>query len=309
MRSLVTGGAGFIGSHLTDALVREGDRVTVLDDLSRGSRDNLEGAIGAGAELIVADVRDAGAVADAFASARPDRVFHLAAQASVRRSVEDPAGDAGLNVVGTINVLEAARVHRVSRMVSASTGGPIYAADAPLPLSEDLPAAPASPYGLSKLAAEGYCELYGRLHGVSCIALRYANVYGPRQDPTGEAGVVAIFCGRLLEGRAVTVFGDGHQSRDYVYVDDVVAANLAAARSGATGALNVGTGVETTLWDLLSLIAELTPAVPAVVGAAPRAGERRATALDASRARTLLRWKPATGLRDGLARTLEAIRD
>ncbi len=309
MRSLVTGGAGFIGSHLADALVKAGDRVTVVDDLSRGRRERLDGAIEAGAELVVADIRDGAALSDVFASARPERVYHLAAQASVRRSVEDPAGDATVNVLGTVNVLEAARAHGVTRVVSASTGGPLFGHDAPLPLTEEVPPAPTSPYGQSKLAGEAYCELYRRLHGLSTVVLRYANVYGPRQDPAGEAGVVAIFCGKLLKGEPVTLFGDGHQSRDFVYVDDVVAANLAAERSQATGPINVGTGLQTSLWDLMGSLSTLTGRSPEVVRAAARVGERRATCLDSARASERLGWGPAVELRDGLARTLEAIGD
>jgi UDP-glucose 4-epimerase len=309
VRSLVTGGAGFIGSHLADALVRAGDRVTVVDDLSRGRPERLAGAIEAGAQLVIADVRDSAVVSDVFASARPQRVFHLAAQTSVRASVDDPAGDATVNVLGTINVLEAARVHGTARVVSTSTGGPLFAHDAPLPLTEDLPPAPASPYGQSKLAGEGYCELYRRLHGLSTLVLRYANVYGPRQDPAGEAGVVAIFCGKLLQGEPVTLFGDGHQSRDFVYVDDVVAATLAAERSQLTGPVNVGTGLQTSLWDLIESLAALTGRPPEVMRAPARLGERRATSIDSSRARERLGWEPAVALHDGLARTLQAIGD
>ena len=242
MHSLVTGGAGFIGSHLVDRLLAAGDAVTVVDDLSRGGRDNLVAARGGGAQLVVADVADPVAVGEAFAAARPDRVFHLAAQASVRRSLEDPGHDARTNLVGTVNVLEAARRHGVERTVNVSTGGPLYPAAAPLPLSEAELPRPGSPYGQSKLAAEGYCDLYGRRHGLSTMSVRFANVYGPRQDPSGEAGVVAIFSGRLLAGRPLPVFGDGRQTRDFVYVDDAVAALLAAAGSRETGPVNIGTG-------------------------------------------------------------------
>ena len=231
MRALVTGGAGFIGSNLVDALVERGDEVTVLDDLSTGRRENLERRSGGGAELVETDIRDAQAVIDALRRAsKPEAVFHLAAQIDVRKSAADPAFDARVNVEGTINVLEAARRAEVGRVVNTSTGGAIYGEGRILPAPEDHPVAPEAPYGQSKFAAEGYCELFRRLHGVSTVSLRYGNVYGPRQDPLGEAGVIAIFCGKLLEGGRPTVFGDGLQTRDYVYVGDVVEANLLRRR-------------------------------------------------------------------------------
>jgi UDP-glucose 4-epimerase len=307
VHSLVTGGAGFIGSHLVDRLLAAGDAVTVVDDLSRGGRDNLTAAAGAGAQLDVADVADPVAVGAAFAAARPDRVFHLAAQASVRRSLEDPGHDARTNLVGTINVLEAARRHGVERIVNVSTGGPLYPAAAPLPLSEAQPPQPGSPYGQSKLAAEGCCDLYGRLHDLSTISLRFANVYGPRQDPSGEAGVVAIFAGRLRAGEPLPVFGDGRQTRDFVYVDDAVAALLAAADSRDTGPVNIGTGRQTSILDLIAAFGALRPGRAEVAWEPGRAGERRATSLDASRARARLGWRPRVALREGLELTLHSI--
>src|SRR5215210_5449535 len=240
MRALVTGGAGFIGSNVVDALLERGDEVTVLDDLSTGKRDNLEGALAGAAELVEGDIRDAQAVTDLFERVRPETVFHLAAQIDVRRSVADPALDARINVEGTINVLRAALAADAERVINTSTGGAIYGEGKILPAPEDHPVAPEAPYGQSKFGAEGYCDLFKRLHGLSTVSLRYGNVFGPRQDPLGEAGVVAIFCGKLLEGGKATVFGDGLQTRDYVYVGDVVAANLAAAASDATGAFNIG---------------------------------------------------------------------
>src|SRR5215210_4194370 len=240
MRALVTGGAGFIGSNLADALLERGDEVTILDDLSTGRRENVEGALAGGAELAELDIRDTHAVADLVERVKPEVIFHLAAQIDVRRSVSDPAFDARVNVEGTINVLRAALQAEVARVVNTSTGGAIYGEGRILPAPEDHPVAPEAPYGMSKFCAEGYCELFKRLHGLSTVSLRYGNVYGPRQDPLGEAGVIAIFCGKLVEGAKAKVFGDGLQTRDYVYVGDVVEANLAAAASDATGAFNIG---------------------------------------------------------------------
>src|SRR5919107_2394837 len=231
MRSLVTGGAGFIGSNLVDALLARGDEVTILDDVSTGRRENLEGARANGAELVELDIRNAEEVASVFARVQPEAAFHLAAQIDVRKSTADPAFDARVNVEGTINVLDGARRAGTRRVVNTSTGGAIYGEGRILPAPEDHPVAPEAPYGQSKFCAEGYCELFGRLHGMSTVSLRYGNVYGPRQDPLGEAGVIAIFCGKVVDGGRPTIFGDGLQTRDYVYVGDVVEANLAAADS------------------------------------------------------------------------------
>jgi UDP-glucose 4-epimerase len=242
MKALVTGGAGFIGSNLVDALLQRGDEVVVVDDLSTGKRENLEGALANGATLEEIDIRDAEAVSEVVGRTRPDAIFHLAAQIDVRKSVADPAADARINVEGSVNVLSAAQAHGVRRVVNTSTGGAIYGEGKQLPAPEDHPSAPEAPYGLSKWCAEQYCEIFNRLHGLSTVSLRYGNVYGPRQDPLGEAGVIAIFCGKLLEGATATIFGDGEQTRDYVYVGDVVDANLRAAGSDATGPINIGLG-------------------------------------------------------------------
>jgi UDP-glucose 4-epimerase len=289
-------------------LVEQGDEVVVIDDLSGGSVDNLSLALDNGAALMQVDVRDHTAVQDAFAAARPARVFHLAAQTSVRRSTADPVGDAAVNVGGTLNVLEASRRCGVGRFVNASTGGPIYGADARRPTSESQPPIPKSPYGASKLAAERYCRLYSRAYGVSTLSLRLGNIYGPRQDPHGEAGVVAIFCGKLADGRTATIFGDGRQERDFVYVGDVVAANLLAARSDVKGALNVGTGTGTSILDLARTLGRLAGRRLAVEHAPPRPGEVGSTALDAARAAELLGWRAEVPLGDGLLRTLESHR-
>ncbi len=298
MRSLVTGGAGFIGSHLVDALVAAGDEVAVVDDLSRGGREQVNDA----AALLEVDVRDEPALRAAFEGARPERVFHLAAQVSVQASTRDPGHDASVNVVGTTNALEAAVAVGARRFVNASTAA-VYGGGAVRPTSERHPARPKAPYGQSKLSAEGYCELYRRMHGLATVTLRYSNVYGPRQDPYGEAGVVAIFCGRALAGEPPTVFGDGLQTRDYVYVGDVVAANVAAADSDAQGAFNVGTGVETSVLELVHLLRPRAAGEFEPRHEQERAGETRHTALDASRSREVLGWKPSVGLNEGLAQT------
>jgi UDP-glucose 4-epimerase len=309
MRCLVTGGAGFIGSNLVDALLARGDEVTVVDDLSTGRRGNLEGALAQGAELVELDIRDAAALAALAAERRPRTVFHLAAQIDVRKSLADPAFDAAVNVGGTANVLDAARAAGAGRVVFVSTGGAIYGEGEGqrLPLPEDAPIAPLSAYGQSKFAAEGYLALYERLYGLSGVALRLGNVYGPRQDPLGEAGVIAIFCGLLRSGERPTVYGDGTQTRDYIYVSDVVAAALAAARSEVSGALNIGTGRETDVLELVAALGRLGGAEsfePEL--APPRTGEVQRIALDSARAERELGWRPATNLDEGLRLTLDS---
>jgi UDP-glucose 4-epimerase len=310
MRCLVTGGAGFIGSNLVDALLARGDEVTVVDDLSTGRMVNLEGALAAGADLVQADIRDGEALSRLAAEKQPEVVFHLAAQIDVRRSLEDPSFDAAVNVGGTANVLEAARTSGCGRIVFVSTGGAIYGEGEgqQLPLDEATPIAPMSVYGQSKYAAEGYLALYERLYGLSGISLRLGNVYGPRQDPLGEAGVVAIFCGVLKDGGRPTVFGDGTQTRDYIYVGDVVAAALAAAESEVTGPVNIGTGLETSVLDLVEALRGLGEGdgfEPEF--APPRAGEVQRISIDAGRAERELGWKAGMDLSEGLRVTLESI--
>jgi len=308
MDCLVTGGAGFIGSHLVDGLLARGDRVTVLDDLSSGKRENLARAIEHGATLEVVDVRDARRVAAVFAATRPEVVFHLAAQIDVRVSVQDPAADATSNVLGTINVLQAA--HRVGtrRLVNTSTGGGLYGDAERLPTPEGYPIRPLAPYGQSKYAAEGYCELYARLHGLSTVSLRYGNVYGPRQDVHGEAGVVAIFCGHVVSGQVSTVFGDGLQTRDWVDVSDVVRANLRAAESELSGPVNIGHGEETSVLDLLQALGEVSDVPPREPRFEPeRPGEVRRSCLDVTRARHELGWEPQVDLGAGLRTILAGL--
>jgi UDP-glucose 4-epimerase len=310
MRCLVTGGAGFIGSNLVDALLARGDEVLVVDDLSTGRRENLEPALSAGAELVELDIRDGDRLSELARERRPERIFHLAAQIDVRKSIEDPAFDASINVGGTANVLEAARSSECGRVVSISTGGAIYGEGdgQQIPLGEDAPIAPLSAYGQSKFAAEGYVALYERLYGVSGVSLRLGNVYGPRQDPLGEAGVIAIFCGALKEGGRPTVFGDGKQTRDYIYVGDVVSAALAAAESDAGGAINVGTGIETDVLQLVDALGKLSDRddfEPEF--APPRTGEVQRIAIDAGRAQRELGWRAEMGLDEGLKVTLDSI--
>ena len=309
MKAVVTGGAGFIGSHVVDALAERGDEVTVVDDLSTGKRENLADGPGSAAELVEADIRDSRAMRDLVDRIRPQVIFHLAAQIDVRKSTADPAWDASINVLGTINLLQAALEAGVDRFINTSTGGAIYGEGRILPAPEDHPQAPEAPYGQSKFCAEGYCDLYARLHGLSTVSLRYGNVYGPRQDPLGEAGVIAIFCGKLLEGGTPTIFGNGEQTRDYVYVGDVVRANLAAAESHATGSFNVGLGVQTSVLQLVEALREISEAnsfEPEF--APPRLGEVQHIAIDPARAQGELGWEPQITLRDGLERTLASLR-
>ena len=309
MHTLVSGGAGFIGSNLVDALVARGDQVTVIDNLSTGRESNLEEALARGAQLNVLDIREPADVMSAFAHAKPEVVFHLAAQIDVRRSLLEPAWDASVNVQGTINMLEAAREHATKRFINTSTGGAIYGEAELLPTPETALPLPEAAYGQSKHAAEGYCRLYSRLYNLSTVSLRYGNVYGPRQDPLGEAGVVAIFCGRLRDGAQPTVFGDGTQTRDYVYVADIVEANLAAAdRGDAGGPINIGTSRQTSVLKLIEVLAERAgPEVNFEPQFEPaRLGEVKRSCLEVTLARSVLGWEPRTDLASGLEQTLDA---
>jgi UDP-glucose 4-epimerase len=313
MRAVVTGGAGFIGSNIVDALVDAGADVLIVDDLSRGSRTNLEFALSRTARLVELDVRDGLAVEEAFRSFRPELVFHLAAQIDVRVSMEEPARDAAVNVLGSVNVFTAALAVGARRVVNTSTGGAIYGESEVVPTSEAVAADPVSAYGLSKLTAERYARWFHRTHGLDVVTLRYGNVYGPRQDPHCDAGVVAIFCDRVLAGRGPTIYGDGRQTRDYVFVADIVGANLAAATAVAPAhrEYNVGTGTEAT-------VVELAQAVAAAAGVDPvdfepdfapaRPGELLRSCLDVTRARSDLGLPPPTPLLEGLARTVDWVR-
>jgi UDP-glucose 4-epimerase len=310
MRALVTGGAGFIGSNLVDALLDQGAEVDVVDILVTGRRSNLEaGALGRGARLHEVDITDAPALNALVADVAPEVIFHLAAQIDVRKSIEDPAFDASVNVGGTINVLEAARLAGVPRIVNTSTGGAIYGDAQRIPSPEDEQPLPMAAYGQSKFCAERYLGWYGRLYGQSNVTLRLGNVYGPRQDPKGEAGVIAIFCGLIREGGAPTIYGDGTQTRDYVYVGDVVAAQLAAAQAQVTGEINVGTGQESSVLDIVDVMKDLEPAAAATFVPRfeeARLGEIERSCLDVTRAREELGFVAATSLREGMRATLEA---
>jgi UDP-glucose 4-epimerase len=298
MLAVVTGGAGFIGSHVVEALLARGDEVHVLDNLSKGKRER----VAAGAELHVADIRDPDAVFDAV---RPEAVFHLAAQADVRLSVEQPQVDADVNVLGTVRILEAARRHG-AKVIFSSTGGAIYG-ECTGPASESAERQPLAPYGTSKLCGEEYLATWNRLHGSRHVSLRFANVYGPRQEPHGEAGVVAIFMGLLHDGGTPGIYGDGSQTRDYVFVEDAVGAMLAALDSEG-GVFNVGTGVETSVLELYDAIQRASGVTREPAFAEARLGELQRSVLDISLAERELGWRPGHSLDQGLARTWAWIR-
>ena len=300
MRVVVTGGAGFIGSHLVDALLDRGAEVVVADHLHRSPRPWVAAALQRGMRLHAADVRDLAVLRRAFEAAQPDVVMHLAAQVDVRQSIADPALDAQINVAGTVSVLEAARETGARRVLMASTAA-VYGDPQTIPTPEASSIAPLSPYGTSKAAAEWYLGQYQRLHGISTLALRMANVYGPRQDPHGEAGVVSIFCGLSTDSGRATVYGSGRQTRDYLFIDDAVAAWLAAAEADVTGALNVSTGVETSVLDVLEALDLPYDPAPG------RAGEIERSCLDPSAAAERLGWSARVPLAEGLRRTLNAV--
>jgi UDP-glucose 4-epimerase len=305
MQILVTGGAGFIGSNLVDALLEEGHDVAVLDDFSTGKNQNLEAARRNGAVVHRADVREAAGVAAVARAVRPEVIFHLAAQIDVRRSVAAPPVDARTNVEGTINVLEAARATG-ARVVNISTGGAIYGDSEIVPTPESVEPLPEAPYGQSKYCAERYVGLYGRLFGVRGATARLGNVYGPRQDPLGEAGVIAIYCGRLDRGEQPIIYGTGRQTRDYVYVGDIVAGLLALmAHREARGEFNLGTGLETSVLDVAGALAAQAASAFTPVFEDPRNGEIERSCLDVTRARAELGWAAQVDLADGLRRTLE----
>ncbi|WP_232664342.1 NAD-dependent epimerase/dehydratase family protein [Pseudonocardia sp. TRM90224] len=313
MRAVVTGGAGFIGSTVVDRLVGGGAEVLVLDDLSRGSRSNLTAAMSAGATLVELDIRDGSAVEKEMRDFRPEVVFHLAAQIDVRASMVDPARDADINVTGSVNVFAAAHTAGARRVVNTSTGGAIYGVTDVVPTPETVPADPESAYGVSKLTVERYARWFRRARGLDVVTLRYGNVYGPRQDPRGDAGVIAIFCDELLAGRRPMIFGDGTQTRDYVYVDDVAAANVAAATAEHLqhDTYNVGTGTEVSVIELFrALSAQVSGGAagqdPEFAPARP--GELQRSCLDVSRVRSELDLPPATDLATGTARTMEWVR-
>jgi UDP-glucose 4-epimerase len=311
VRVLVTGGAGFIGSNLVDRLLAEGCDVDAIDDLSTGSLANLADARAQRARKFSFHRLDicSPQLVDVIAHRQPEVIFHLAAQAGVRPSLENPAFDAQVNILGTLNVCEAALRAGTRKVVFAGSGGTIYGVPESVPVKESHSQRPTSPYGVSKKAAVDYLFYYREIHGLEYTVLALANVYGPRQDPHGEAGVVAIFAGHLLAGKAPTIYGDGKQTRDYVFVDDVVDAFVRAAEKGGGLLMNIGTGVETSVLELFDVMARLAGFRQEARFAPERAGELLRSALDPGRAAIHLGWKPWTPIDDGLARTLDWYRN
>ncbi len=313
-RAAVTGGAGFVGSTLVDQLLAGGTEVLVVDDLSHGTTSNLDSALAAGARLVELDIRGAGQLEHELAGFRPDVVFHLAAQIDVRMSMELPALDAHANVIGSINTFQAAHRAGARRVVNTSTGGAIYGDTDVIPTPETVEPRPLSAYGLSKRTAEEYARWFRRAQGLDVVTLRYGNVYGPRQDPRGDAGVIAIFIDKILAGGRPTVFGDGRQTRDFVFVEDVARANIAAGTADLLThhVYNIGTGTEVDLLELVATLTELLDADPLATApdfAPAREGEVLRSCLDVSRARAELELAPPTSLRAGLAQTVAWIRE
>ena len=304
MKVLVTGGAGFIGSHLVDRLVQEGHEVVVVDNLSTGKRRNLNRA----ARFFKLDIQS-WRLERVFRNERPNIVMHLAAQMDVRKSVEDPIFDAQVNVLGMLNVLQQAIKHGVRKLVFSSSGGAIYGEQEIYPAPESHVTRPLSPYGISKLCGEQYLSYYQRVSGLQIVSLRYANVYGPRQDPDGEAGVVAIFIQKLLNNEQAIVNGNGRQTRDFVYVEDVVEANLAVMGQETQGTYNVGTGEETSINDLLRILVAHTNSTCKELHGPAKSGEQIRSVIDSSKLRQELSWEPRVELSEGLKRTVEYFRE
>lgn len=304
MKVLVTGGAGFIGSHLVDRLVQEGHEVAIVDNLSTGKRRNLNRA----ARFFKLDIQS-WRLERVFRNERPNIVMHLAAQMDVRKSVEDPIFDAQVNVLGMLNVLQQSIKHGVRKVVFSSSGGAIYGEQEIYPVPESHATRPLSPYGISKLCGEQYLSYYQRVSGLQIVSLRYANVYGPRQDPDGEAGVVAIFIQKLLNNEQAIVNGNGRQTRDFVYVEDVVEANLAVMGQETQGTYNVGTGEETSINDLLRILIAHTNSTCKEIHGPAKIGEQVRSVIDSNKLRQELSWDPKTELSEGLKRTVDYFRE
>jgi UDP-glucose 4-epimerase len=304
MRILVTGGAGFIASHITDAYVAAGHEVTILDNQASAKRENINPK----AQVAEVDVSDASAVEGVFGKGRFELVNHHAAQASVSVSVKEPILDARTNIIGAINLLQSCVRHKVGKFVFASSGGTVYGATDRLPATEELPFAASSPYGVSKVTTELYLRVWREQHGLTFTALRYSNVYGPRQDPHGEAGVIAIFSQRMMGGGKPVIFGDGEYLRDYVFVEDIVRANVAALEKGDNEGINIGTGVRTSTNQLFRTMKALTGYPGPEEHGPARAGDLRDSCLDAAKAKRLLGWEPKVGMEEGLRRTVEWFR-
>jgi UDP-glucose 4-epimerase len=304
MKVLVTGGAGFIGSHLADRLAQEGHEVIIVDNLVTGKRRNINRA----ARFYKLDIQS-WRLERVFRNERPNVVMHLAAQMDVRKSVEDPMFDAQVNILGTLNVLQQAVRHGVRKVVFSSSGGAIYGEQEMYPAPESHVTNPLSPYGLSKLCGEHYLSYYQRISGLQVVSLRYANVYGPRQDPEGEAGVVSIFIQKLLNNEQAVINGNGRQTRDFVFVDDVVEANLAMMGQETQGTYNVGTGVETSINDLFRILIQHTGSTCKEVHGPAKKGEQARSVIDSAKLRHELSWEPKTSLSEGLKKTVEYFRE
>lgn len=304
MKVLVTGGAGFIGSHVVDRLLQEGHEVVVVDNLVTGKRKNVPKAV----QFYKLDIENP-KLERIFRNERPSILFHLAAQMNVRRSVEDPMFDAQVNVLGTLNVLEQASKHGARKVIFSSSGGAIYGEQLTCPAPESHITQPLSPYGISKLCGEHYLSYYNRVSGLQVVSLRYANVYGPRQDPEGEAGVVAIFIQKMLHREQAVVNGNGRQTRDFVFVEDVVEANLMAMGPDVEGIYNVGMGVETSINDLFRIVVDLTKVEFKELHGPAKKGEQARSVIDATKLRHELGWEPKVDLREGLRRTVEYFRE
>jgi UDP-glucose 4-epimerase len=298
LKVLVTGGAGFIGSNVVDGLIEEGYEVIVVDDLSNGREENISDK----AVFYKVDIRDK-KLEDVIKSEKPDIVIHNAAQLSVRVSVEDPLLDADINIIGGLNLIDICQKNKVRKIIFASSGGTVYGDQSQFPADESHPTNPISPYGVAKLSTENYLYYFSKIHGLDYIALRYANVYGPRQDPHGEAGVVAIFSKKILAGEAPLINGDGLQTRDYTYIGDVVKVNIVAIKSDFTGPVNIGTGAETDVVTLFNVLKDASGKDIEELHGPAKTGEQKRSVLDNSLAGKVLGWKPEFSIEEGLKLT------
>lgn len=300
MKTLVTGGAGFIGSHLVDALIKRGHKVVVIDNLSTGKKENVNKK----AKFYKIDILSP-KIFQIFKKEKPEIVYHFAAQINVRKSVENPIFDAKVNILGSLNILEASKKFGVKKIIFASTGGAIYGEAKKIPTPENYPPNPISPYGIAKLAVENYLKFYKENFGLNFVSLRFGNVYGPKQDPRGEAGVVAIFIDKLLKGKRPTIFGSGSQTRDFIFIEDVISACLKALNyRGKEEVFNVGTGIETSINQLYKLISKILKKDIEPIYAPPKPGDLKRSCLDIKKAKKELKWKPKYSLEEGLLKVI-----